>query len=735
MRAKPVQPEPTERHCDPEAVAQDMGRTSVDQDEFDLLEMLSILRRRWVLMFVTVATVVLGGAVYTGAASPLYKATVAMLVDTGSGARSGADDIALLDDLRSFTRARSVETQTEVIGSEAVYGQALGRLSPEQRARVVGRPQVKSTRNTDVISIAVASTDPGLAARLANLVADQYTYYNKETNRQQTQAARQYVAQQLTEVRVNLSAAQQRLKQFKQRNLTVDLTAESQRLVDQIATLETDLQTNQADLAASRAELRSKTRSIADTPRGRVPAEQLAAGPTVERVKQRLVELELQRSELLQKYRPSSPEVRRAEQQIRDARAQLAAEARTALAQDVAPFQVRTWSLEARTAALASALTGTRARLTVLPQLEYELAQLTTDQEALGSTYRMLNEQYQRLRISEEARLASARVISPAAAPASPFLPRRGLNLALAAVIGLLLSLALAVVTDRVDQRLHSEADVLSLVPSGILGHVPYLRAVEDLHLTGEEARSSGTLEAFRTLRSNILLSSADTPVRSLLVTSPMPGEGKTEVASNLAIAAAMDHKRVVLIDGDLRRPRVHRRFGLANELGVTSLAVGVSDLEHTAQDTTVPGLRVVSSGPVPPNPPELLNSQTWKDCLRQVVESSDLVIVDSPPAAMFTDAQILAGMTDATLLIVSAREGQRLALRRTVDLLRRAGAKVVGAVVNKAYPAFAKGIGKGSYYYYYYDYYPYYEQDGNDDRDDRGAARRRGNRRHRHST
>jgi capsular exopolysaccharide synthesis family protein len=195
----------------------------------------------------------------------------------------------------------------------------------------------------------------------------------------------------------------------------------------------------------------------------------------------------------------------------------------------------------------------------------------------------------------------------------------------------------------------------------------------------------SGIAEAYRTLRANVEFSSVDAPVRTLLVTSAVPGEGKSVTACNLAVAFAQSGRRVLLVDADLRRPGVHRLFDLANDRGLTDMlrdeAVGLDSVCHRSEQAN---LRILTTGPLPPNPAELLGSNRMQARLTLLLESADLVVMDSPPLQAVTDAAILSSFVDGTLLVVDANRSRRRHVRKARETLTRAGAHVLGAVLNR---------------------------------------------------
>lgn len=299
-------------------------------------------------------------------------------------------------------------------------------------------------------------------------------------------------------------------------------------------------------------------------------------------------------------------------------------------------------------------------------------------------------------------------VLDPATVPLAP-LPRPFLtNLLLGLGVSLVIGLALALVPESLDYTVATPEELEDTLGTTVLGAVARIggQDTEDDPIERLVARNyprSPVAEAFRTLRTNIRFARPDMRRGSLLITSAQPGEGKSLVASNLAVAVAQEGRSAILIDADLRRPSLHRFFGLPNRVGFTSLIMDESlRLDDALHDTDVPGLRVITSGPLPPNPLDMLASQRAQELLSGVKELCDMLILDSPPVLSVTDALLLATHSDAALLVTAARSTRRDLVVKAYQTLRRSAVDIIGGVLNKV-----RQSDLGYYYsHYYYGYY-----------------------------
>jgi capsular exopolysaccharide synthesis family protein len=299
------------------------------------------------------------------------------------------------------------------------------------------------------------------------------------------------------------------------------------------------------------------------------------------------------------------------------------------------------------------------------------------------------------------SRPGSVSVVEAATAPGSPVRPNVPLNTILGALAGLILACGLAALLEYLDDTVKSPEEVETAAGLTTLGGVARFHRPRSPEggLVATRHRHP-VAEAYRMLRTNVQFSTLEKPAQTLLVTSANPGEGKTTTVANLAVVMAQTGKRVIAVDSDLRRPALHRFFGVDNATGLTTLLLsGEPELDGCLKPTAFDNLWVLPSGPQPPNPSELLGSRRLETVLQTLKQSADVIVMDSPPALAVADASILAARVDATLLVVDSGRTRAGSLQRAKEALTRAKTNLLGAVLNKL-------TQRGRDYYYYHYYY-----------------------------
>jgi succinoglycan biosynthesis transport protein ExoP len=294
-------------------------------------------------------------------------------------------------------------------------------------------------------------------------------------------------------------------------------------------------------------------------------------------------------------------------------------------------------------------------------------------------------------------------------------------HLGMSLVVGLMLGLGGAMLLDWMDQRIRSAAEIAAILDVPILGVLPHMLGEEKNSNRGQEVHinpKSEVAEAYRSIRTAIQFSNPDVKIKVLLVTSPAPGDGKTTVASNLAIVMAQGGRRVLLVDADMRRPMLHKMFSIGKKSGLNEVLSGRCALEDAILHSNTENLDLLPAGKVPSNPAELLHSDNFNSVLTALTEKYDQVIIDSPPVAPVTDARILTAICDATIFVLRADKTSRRVSEYAYDVLTSVGGSVLGLVINDV------PVGRGEYGYYNgYSYYRYgYSQKNGSNKDSSDA-------------
>ncbi len=317
---------------------------------------------------------------------------------------------------------------------------------------------------------------------------------------------------------------------------------------------------------------------------------------------------------------------------------------------------------------------------------------------------------------------SSAEIVQRAEVPTSPVSPNKIRNGILALFAGLALGVGLAFLRERLDDRIKTRHEMERRLGAPVLAAVPRLgswRRGDSARLVMRTEPKSPVSEAYRTLGTNIQYLASQQPLKVIMVTSSLGGDGKTTTAANLAVALAQAGKRVILVSADLRRPRIHQFFGLANDVGLSNALSATISAAKLTREAGIPTLRLINAGPVPDDPAALLGSQQTGEFIDGLRQVSDFVIIDTPPVLAVADASILAPLVDGAVLVMDAEQSSRSALGQARDQLENAGANIIGAVYSNFEPG-------PSAYYPYYNYYAQYYSDENDVGANGGKLRKR---------
>jgi len=373
-------------------------------------------------------------------------------------------------------------------------------------------------------------------------------------------------------------------------------------------------------------------------------------------------------------------------------------------------------NLEDQLARMDAQIQDTSAQVTALgddPTNAAEKDRLETNLAQYRQTYATLLQSYEQVRVAEAGSTSNVVQIEQATPPEDPIRPRKLVNTALAGMVGFMLAVGGVFLIEALDDTIRGPDDVTRLLKMPVLGLVIRHEITDGELITVKQPRSPVS-ESFRSIRTNLQFASVDKPLHTLLVTSPSPADGKTTVSANLAVSLAQSGKKVVVVDADMRRPRVHKMFGVANRNGLSGLFVQPQiNLDGSVQKTTTDGLFALPAGEIPPNPAELLGSEKLMEVLERVGDQADLLIIDSPPLTAVTDSAVLAHRVDGVILVVKPSVTKMAAAKQAIDQLHKAGANILGVILNEVDLARSRY----SYYQYkgyYYSYRSYYDESGN---------------------
>ncbi len=686
--------------------------------EVGLKQYVEILQRRKWVIIVAFLSLVATAAVVTAMQTPIYRGIAVVMVEDGTETVGRSDELPMLSGVLEMTRGRSIETQRLLVTTRPVMEKVVEELGLEMSAdKLRTKVLVETVRDTDVLEIYVDVEEAALAAEIANCVADKYIMLNQDYNRTSAKNAAAFLEEQLQIVKADLARAEEEVEDYKKHVGIADIDKETQEQVSVLGETERELARATAEAMATTARSRVIQEKLSEQERLQLRAITEAPNMAVENLQAELAGLESRRAGLLVEYAAESNKVRAADAQIEELRQRLAEQLRAELVSttqsanptydellvEAARSSALAVAADHRVAALQKATRQFEDKLTALPSRQKELTRLVRAQEVASRIYTLLLEKYHEVRIAQAMKLANVRLIEPAEAPKFPIKPRKVLNLALAGVFGLVLGLVLASLVEYFDDTVRTPEELAQILEVPVLGEVPHFRQ-EDSAPVGTEGYPGPKAEAFRTIYSNLRFASFERPIRSVIITSAVPGEGKTFIAANLALAIASAGKQVIVVDCDLRRPGLSQFFDVKNTAGLVNMLVGESDLEELLQATEVEGLRVLSSGPLPPNPLEMLSSERMDRLCKALSEHADFVIYDAPPSGVVTDAAALVSKLDGVLMVAEQAGPSSKQLVAARDLLRRARGRIIGSILNKTK--------KGESYYHYYYYYRSDESD-----------------------
>ncbi|MDR3775326.1 MAG: polysaccharide biosynthesis tyrosine autokinase [Terracidiphilus sp.] len=699
-------------------IARSRATITSAEDKLSLMDVWRvILKQRYIILTVTVISIAVA-AVYSFKTKPLYESVSRIEINPKSTPKVGLQ--TLVDESEGNGEAASLlQTEILVLQSDSVIlktaqsldllrklppgvlrggksggPESYSDLTPKERRALIGYVKsglhVQNVQGTQMVDIRYRNNDPKLAAEVVNKLMDSYVDMDIQSKFERTMHVSVWLEKQLEELKKEATNAQFRLADFQKQHNIVGTDETSNLTMQNLSQLSGDLESAEADRIIKEARMREFEAHDSDI------VALMGDNPSLATLRSQLNDLQLERTQLSAKYGDRYPKMQDLKLRIEKVQASINSEVALARRQinDEYKGSLRSEQM-------------LRKRLDAQKDEAYKLNEVVGQYSILHHEAELNRDLYDTLqmRLKEAGVMAGLSatniiIVDRAQAPFVAVAPKKALSMLMGLLGGLLGGVVLAFVVESIDDRLQTSEEVESISTLASLATIPHIAremkkhkndeaedssSPADLRLIALRSPESVASEAYRGLRSSLLLSSIDQPPRVIVLTSAFPNEGKTTTTVNCAIALAQRGDRVLLVDADLRRGSLGRTFGLENSsFGLSTVLThpeGIWDLPAPVPE--LPLLHVLPTGPRPPNPAEMLSSNRMAEQLRKWIKEYDRIVIDSAPLLAVSDTQALAVLADTVILVVRAGMTRKRALVRARDLLWRINAPIAGIVVN----------------------------------------------------
>lgn len=737
--------------------AQELETYELPMERIHLRDYFQILiKRKRLIIGISLGVFLLTAAVVF-LMTPVYRAAALVQItqDNAVTQLGDQDPLATLKGGQELTKFQ--ETQVKILGSRSLAWRLIENLHlqdhPEFKVQSKADPppsaqqlkndllelfqkklDIKPLKDSYLVEVSFKSSDQSLAQRVTNAVATEYVQLAIDKRTESFSLVKEWLEKQLQTLAGRVQDSQQKLYEFGQKSDFFALEDKDNVIIQKYIELNGLLTKAQSERMAKEAQYRQIEEKGPEAPL-------ITNNPLILALRQEMVSQTAKTASLKKIYLSGHPEMQAETAKLHELQARLNNEVKRIQEAVKADYEAarRTESL------LSEAFNAQKNRMATLQKDLVDFQILKRDAQTTEQLYQALLARMKEATVASTMVASNVAVIDPADLPAEPYLPQKGLFLGLSGIIGLCLGLGAAFLAEYLDDSLKTTEEVERFCRLPSLGLVPLLsedtgannrrsqhhalRLLNYLPFGGNHMPASPLdgegvdlavlnqpksiiSEAIRQVRTSIMLSTSGGPPKGIIVTSPNPQEGKSTIASNLAVSLALDGRKVVLLDCDLRKPRLHRVFRIQSPLGLSSFLAGNVERGEIIHSTMAPNLWFIPAGPVPPNPFELLNSEALKALLHELRREFQHVVIDTPPALGFADARILSKLMDGVLLVMKQNSTPREAGRLTCQLFAQIQAPLLGIILNQVD---GRGSGKYEFYHhpkYYEDYYLGEERD-----------------------
>ncbi|MGH7998362.1 MAG: GumC family protein [Brasilonema sp.] len=690
-------------------------------EEIDFQKYWFILQRRWVSAVGVCGVVVTLASLSAFSLKPTYKAEGSLLIKTNrtSSLTGLGETIGRLETLT--TGNNPSETQAKIVASVPVIQETIAELNLRDDKdkllkieELTNKVKISSTKGTEVLEVSYTDNDPELAAKVVNKVMQAYIRNNIEANREEAVSARKFIQKQLPTTEISVKEAESTLRKFKENNKIISLQEEASTAVEAISKLDEQISQIQAQLENVTAQSQKLQNQAKIDSQQTVTNSSLSQASGIQQVLTQFQEAQSQLAVERTRLQPEHPIIINLEakvaalnsllqermKQVTGSNQQISIEnlqngsLRQKLLEDYARTEAERVGLVKQIAKLSNDLTAYKQRANILPKLEQTQRELERKLKAAQTTYETLLTRLQEVLVAENQNIGNARVISPALVPDKPSGSRKMLIIVGGGVFGILLGAIAAFTLDVIDRSLKTVKETKELFQYTLLGVIPLtaknqkksfrIPEVDQTipRVAGRDIPHFPVGDAYQMLQANLKFLSSDREPRAIVVTSSVSGEGRSEVAANLAMSMTQVGHRVLLVDADMRHPVQHHIWNLTNAVGLSHVIVNPDTLDVALQEV-MPNLHVIPAGVVPPNPVALLDSKCMAALVASFAEEYDFVIFDTPPLGGSPDAAVLGNLADGILWVVRPGVVDFASANAAKEFLKHSGHNVLGMVIN----------------------------------------------------
>lgn len=688
------------------------------QAEALLLHYWFILRKRKLVVALFMVVLVVVVAIATSLSTRYYAATATIEISPKAPEYFAVNEVSDVAPARSSMELTYYyATQYKILSSRTVMEETIRRLredhgitdfddDPKPWETLGTALSLDAVTGTNLIKINIEYPDPTKAELFANTIAEAYMDRNLAQAFNKTQDALQFLETQADKFRARREASEETLHKYRTEH---DLMGVDEQYNTTVETME-KLQTAWSDAHTQRIQVEAVYQQMALLTRNKdykgLASHLSGDRPVLRELLSRYEQLLQEKTTLGTRVLEKHPEMVRVESELKGVEGQIKDEVSQIVAGKAAELSL----IKTQEEELQRELEKVKESVKAIDARKVQMGFLSDDAERDEMFFKSLDTRLSEVDLSQVLRANNIQFVDRALASDKPVRPNLLVNLGMALVFGLFGGAAMAFFMEYLDSTVKSREDIEQIVGIPMLGVVPMIPTEDLSSLPREVDRNifvyarprSNAAECLRSIRTNVMFRTPQRKFRTLLVTSAAPREGKSFISSNLSTIIAMTGSRVLLIDADMRRPSMHKRFGVENDVGLSNLLTGEVALETVVKHTHVESLDLVTAGPIPPNPGELLGSGRIQRVLSSV-RNYDVVVVDSPPVNVVADPRMLSSLVDGVVLVVEANRTSRNLVRQATSHLQEMRANVLGAIVNKL------DIRRAGYGYYYYDDYGYY--------------------------